>query len=38
MMRKPKDPSMFDIKHYIPFRRDPEFRSKYDGEVPGSGQ
>ena len=38
LMRKPKDPSMFDIKHYIPFRRDPEFRSKYDGEVSGSGQ
>lgn len=38
LMRKPKDPSMFDIKHYIPFRRDPEYRSKYDGEVSGSGQ
>lgn len=38
LMRKPKDPSMFDIKHYIPFRRDPEYRSKYDGEVSGGGQ
>ena len=29
LMRKKKDPSLFDFKNYIPFSRDPEYKSRY---------
>ena len=40
LMRKKKDPSLFDFKNYIPFSRDPEYKSRYspapDGATPYS--